>query len=777
MKKWKNIKENKGSSIVLVLITMALVGVMIAIILMAVLLNYKMKAVDSMSKDTFYTAETAMDEIKAGLENEVSTAYIDSYIDVMQHYTSYTETERKSLFEKNYVYALRDALEDPTRLGSSTTYYDISTATGLGSYISADKIYNDTTKRGVKVETTSVEKDPVLAFTTDGVVLKNLMVTYYADKNFESRVRTDILLAYPKIDFTQTTNAPNLLEYALVANTSLNTTAGVSSIQGSVYGGKNGITLPNASTLDITGASTIMTKDDITLDASSTLTTDSQSGLWAKNINVTSSTLNLSGTTHVANDLIIEDQDDASSSINLNGEYYGFGNPNTAKLSNYIMDQNLTTDIDRHEANYSSAILINGTSVGMNLSNLSRLMLAGNSYVGVTLKNTTLDEADQSQNTSDVRMGESLTVKSNQLAYLVPSEYVGAGSAYGGSNPMTAAQYRNLSTDVNNNANIKFVNTDASNEATGANGYTTAFYPFQGSSIVYFYLKFDNADAAAAYFRDYYNVNSDRLDRYLKFYSDGINLSNNSSAIFNLYGNAMVYENDDVSVKADSADSAETDEVLQTRQTGMQNTFGALGTKLITDYLELSNDEKDADDVFVNLVKSAEMVQAIEDHGVATQGMYTFETNNTNLYGIMSSATNIVLRAGDNAASLNNAANIVGGDGAYTIYVGDETKVNSKKLRVLITTGNVTIESGCNFQGLIIANGQVILNGNASITSSAADVAKVLQADDDGRKIMDYLIDSDQYVYGGAASGEVVGSSDEETTLGDLIVYRHWKKE
>ena len=67
-------KNNRGASLVMVLLTVALIGIMVAIVLVIVLLNYKMKAVDSRSQANFYTAETAVDEIKAGLGSDVSDA-------------------------------------------------------------------------------------------------------------------------------------------------------------------------------------------------------------------------------------------------------------------------------------------------------------------------------------------------------------------------------------------------------------------------------------------------------------------------------------------------------------------------------------------------------------------------------------------------------------------------------------------------------------------------------------------------------------------------------
>ena len=95
----KKQKENEGSSIVIVIVSMALVGILTTIILMLVVMNYKMKEIDARAKNTFYSAESAMDEIRTGLQNEVSDAFTKGYIEVMQQYTSTTESQRKELFQ------------------------------------------------------------------------------------------------------------------------------------------------------------------------------------------------------------------------------------------------------------------------------------------------------------------------------------------------------------------------------------------------------------------------------------------------------------------------------------------------------------------------------------------------------------------------------------------------------------------------------------------------------------------------------------------------------
>lgn len=81
------------------------------------------------------------------------------------------------------------------------------------------------------------------------------------------------------------------------------------------------------------------------------------------------------------------------------------------------------------------------------MSGVNTLMLAGRAYIGT---NTTKKELDQNaeavangdaakKNEKAVLMGESITVKGGQIAYLVPTECLGVynGETIIGQNPVT----------------------------------------------------------------------------------------------------------------------------------------------------------------------------------------------------------------------------------------------------------------------------------------------------------------------------------------------------
>ena len=89
----------------------------------------------------------------------------------------------------------------------------------------------------------------------------------------------------------------------------------------------------------------------------------------------------------------------------------------------------------------SSSIVINGKNTTLDLSGVRKIMLAGRSYIGTSKVKSVNGES----NSNDVMMGESITVKGTQLAYLLPSELIDASKLKNSEmeikNPMSYSDY------------------------------------------------------------------------------------------------------------------------------------------------------------------------------------------------------------------------------------------------------------------------------------------------------------------------------------------------
>lgn len=87
----KKSKKNQGNSYIVVVATISFLSVLVAAILVAVALCYRLKAYDINARDNFYYLEQAMDEIYAGVGadsmNHLNAAY-DETIEVIVYYDS-----------------------------------------------------------------------------------------------------------------------------------------------------------------------------------------------------------------------------------------------------------------------------------------------------------------------------------------------------------------------------------------------------------------------------------------------------------------------------------------------------------------------------------------------------------------------------------------------------------------------------------------------------------------------------------------------------------------
>ncbi len=767
--KFREKLNNRGATLVFVLVTFSIASILVTLVLLTTLLNIKMKAIDANAKNSFYSCEGAISEIKAGLQDEVSSAYTNAYIDVMQQYTSTTEAERLVLFKNKYVKTMRDFL----RISSTDiTHYNLVTLTGYikNTPLKASLSY------GAEVTATSQNGtlQNLLSTVNDGLALKNLVVKYTDSKGNLSEIRTDIILEYPNVSFTQTSGIPNLLDFALVADNSLvNSPSATGTITGSLYGGQNGIIASDGGSLTINKAQVAVTNKTVSISNKASVTTDAATNLWADAVEIQSADLNLQGSTYLADDTTVTDNKGSASNIIISGNYYGYGNPDTAqqaakdRLGADTADaKTLISEIQADPSSFSSAILVNGTNVSMDFSGVNYLMLGGNAYIGTKLKSTSTYS-----NTSDILTGESLTVKSNQLAYLVPAKYIGENKTNGAQNPMTANTYTALRTELGlTSADNDDALLDLKAIADlGANGYQKAYYPVSGSALVYFYLTFANATEAENYFNTFYNenaANKEKYDQYTRFYVNEIKASASSSIQYNLNGmilkSVSAKDAAKTEIKDELIDPADAALSITERQVSLQNKFAAYKRKLIPNFTALSDTER-KQTVFENLVKLSEMNTALSG-----KNFLVYSTGQTNLTGIMTN-NDVLIESGSGDPALD-------GNGVLVVHTGEGTEV-SRSLRVILTTGNVTIKD-CAYKGLILSQKTVTLSGTASASSAAEDAAKVLEAvrsNPANDKMMDYLNDAASYIVGGAVSGNVSGSSS--SGVENLVVYQNWVKQ
>ena len=126
-------------------------------------------------------------------------------------------------------------------------------------------------------------------------------------------------------------------------------------------------------------------------------------------------------------------------------------------------------------------------------------------------------------------------------------------------------------------------------------------------------------------------------------------------------------------------------------------------------------------------------------------------------------------------------------EGTETVKGTNEPLVITKSmaendnLRLVICTGDVVLQAGVNFKGIIMAKGKITLETGASLESAPLEAAKVFQSvvvKDDNISPKDFFWEGDKYVLGNST----VTNDEEKNTsdtyqLGDYITYENWRKE
>lgn len=753
--------NNKGSTMVLVTVTLAIVGILAVVALWITLINYEMKITDSKVKDNFYSAESVLDQICTGLQNDVSDAYNFGYDKVMQNYTMLDEDGRQSLFAQNYVNKLRMNIKSSSGEGSDLRY-DLDKLKG---YVASNLL--DTNKYPYAViESTSDggdgNGDGLLTTYETGLLIKGIKVTFYDEKGYSSIIETDINLAIPAMNFTTSEGLPDIFSYSLIGNSGLkiNDEKVISDvdIQGNVYAGSayvvdpsktddlTSVSIPNGTTVTVSNTAYFIAEGNVEIGSPSNKTNGTNSlldvaadcQLWTENINVNGARLKLRGNSYVSDDLTIYG---VGSKVSLGesgyGKYVGYGN-----------SDELAED--------SSAIIINGKDSSVDLSGLKELLLAGYAYI-----NTGKIASNKATITNtDIQTGESISVKGNQIAYLVPAECIGTegsdkdAKSHFGRNPLTYKEYQVVHgsasyTEINDKVKTSKTGKTLSDYINGGdvNDYIkTIMVPgTSGDSndgFVYYYINLP-ADNAMDYYRDFYDVDKTKLELYTKFYTNMIKSGDAASRIYTV-GNYSIYDNDELDLMKGVVDGIDVDAESAT----LSENYMALNSKLITNYAALTANELSAT-LYTNIINEENLTKVTS----GTSGTRMFE---------VTTAKNEVYKA-------------VVCSGSYD-YNGSDLKI-----KLIVANGDVNVSS--DFEGTIICKGKINIMSGCKVKASTEEVFKRLlsaavdETDENTLHLYDVFDEGSAYMTKSVA-GEIEDDDDSSSiAYSDIITYKNWKKE
>lgn len=251
-------KHNQGNSYIMVVATLSFLAVLVAAILVAVALCYRLKAYDINARDNFYYLEQAMDEIYAGVGtdsmNHLVTAYEDTlqvlvYFDSQsQSYVTMKNTEANRILKNTFIKLVK---EDANYADSTSVKSHLS---GFITYpYKADGTQKD--KEGIQISVGNI------ASTDDSVTIMNLVlkreatystvntrksfsddgkVSAAAGDTFVQTITTDLVIGKPEFDVNFNTvgsELNDLYQFAMVADLGVEISGATSNVNitGNVY--------------------------------------------------------------------------------------------------------------------------------------------------------------------------------------------------------------------------------------------------------------------------------------------------------------------------------------------------------------------------------------------------------------------------------------------------------------------------------------------------------------------------------------------------------------
>lgn len=743
MKKNSFHKDDRGASLLAVLILMVVVSAIAVVITKITIVNIQMKEVERGTKKNFYSADAIMDDLRTGAREQAETALENAYADVLQHYVDYTSGGKnvQDVFKQNYMNGLEKYFADPDPMKTKvdTTNKQGNVVYRVAGY-DADKVKGcilDGTQQGCFVAPADPKYE--IDYGTGTFTLKDVRVVYKDAQDYETTITTDLVFSTPDMNFSGQSQVKEFMKYALIADDQINVNASNVTVDGSVYAGVGGIVASGNGTGELKGRM-ILTRGDIVADMGSALKVgDGNSSIWAENLMTTgksAATLNVNGNMYVADDLALNAKE---SNVTLKGNYYGY---NFQK--NYGAGDTVATDAD-----FSSAIMINGKSSSLNIQNLKYLLLAGRTFIS---------RGNNSSNT-DIQMGESIAARTNQLAYYVPERYVKVESGESTLLKWNDAQnvrigekeYPIGESDYAASIHVDPVKLD------GWLNHANPIVPYYYTNGVNYYLNFKSQQDANEFYAAYYAGNTGKAGGFAGTYLDknALIIDEHNKVIMTLSGDIMyrtkpeeMFQEKAVTIEPDNwKDSAgllwDYCSKLAVSYKSLELGLKDFGQSVTPDQVRFSvTDEnghekidKSIDPLFDKLIDRSALQEEIAKHKNPGDAGFT------------------VYHPADDVYLIDNT-------GVYDL----PTSITKG---IVVATGSVKVSG--NFEGLIISGGKVTFDANVQVKGNKLLVSNLFKEDQSRKAPLFSKFFRD---CSGTAASNISGQLD----LDSYINYDEWKK-
>ncbi|MFW5650082.1 MAG: hypothetical protein ACOCNC_01680 [Acetivibrio ethanolgignens] len=732
--------DNRGSITVLTMVAVFFLGILGSSILSMTHINMQMKAVNTKTQKNFYDTDSILDEIKAGLANTSSEAVAEAYTKVLENYGTISKTSvLQSAFEEYYMDGLLQKLTGETpanggKLPETGKEYRYKKEL-LESYLAQDSMLEEK-KNSIRWEQ---DKAMIQVFSEQKYLLLKNIEILKQEGDYETVLKTDIRMEVPFVSFSKESLYPEYTRYAILADDQIVVDGSQNiSVEGNLYAGtvnrkktgengKAGIVVQNSGNLTVTGEQ-VITRGDVLVSNSSKADFKGNEGqdasLWAQNLLVeadsrtSSSQLSITGKTYIEDDL---EMNGNGGKVTLSGSYYGYHNK-----KDYSTGETAATD-----SAYSSAILVNGKNNTLDMTGLKELVLAGRSFIS-----RRAGEGNQ-----DILTGESLGVKSGQMAYFVPKAFVSEGNS-GTGDSYTFEDSTSYRFDLKGYES--YLGFEVKEYLDTARPLTRYYLQESSSRVCYYYLNFKNQEAAAHFHELYYAAQKNTQDagarRYLS--EQGIRLGDGKQIL--LVSGSLLYQegasNGQMNIKGGNTGGKEDffDAYATTYGRAYKSRQLGLISNLPESYggsVRLSEEEKAGNSLFDRLVDRNKLKAELGNEE--------------------SKAVTIDLAGG-------KKAKVWLANGNFTFDAG---KAVDENCRIILATGDVTLEH--NFEGMVLAGGDVKMSGTGLAFKAASQMVQDTFQADTTNQFRSYF---------------KVKNEDDNNPLkntidyGSYITYEGWKK-
>lgn len=522
--------NNKGYTLNLTIILMIVVTIICTSVLTIVMANWNMKRTESKVSSNTYTAESAIDDIRAGIQKQCSEDMKVVYTTLTSAINTIPYNKLDDEFAQQYQLRLKEK-------------YGADLKKTLNSYI----------KSGVGYELIT---EPTFEIKSDRkIFLRNIGVSYVtSDGNYTTKLYTDIEIDTPKLFEnmkTQVVNSTAYSDFVIISDGDVKLGSVLSSgskdyafpvnVVGSVYSGGN-IDL----TMATIKADKLLARGDLNLhkkNYGTTIeaeTTGKVTQLYADNIilargsdttnssvlypDKTNYSLQANADFYISHDFLANG---SNQTVKLSGRYYGF-----------------ETD---------SSIAINARGCNLDLTGLSTLWLAGVNQLEYNQNNVNIESANT------VTMGDSLSYSAMQLAYLVPSVCVYDTNGNQLTNPITKEQY-DAGIEVRLEKNRQSGGVDLGYYAIG---YKPVFITYSSSNKLsdnqrcYLYLTFKSNSLASEYAKLFTETNKLFMKNEINAFRLG-NIEISEDTTLRTKGNVLTYSNGVVNIINNTSEQLST---------------------------------------------------------------------------------------------------------------------------------------------------------------------------------------------------------------------------